>query len=39
MKKVAVKILEKTRIAAMSDIARVSREINILKQIKHASII
>lgn len=37
--KVAVKILEKKRIVDVSDIERVSREIHILKLIRHPNII
>ena len=37
--KVAIKILEKTKIAQMSDVGRVAREIKILKSIKHPNII
>ena len=37
--KVAVKILEKDRIADSSDIERVSRELHILKLIRHPNII
>lgn len=35
----AIKILEKSKIAEVSDIERVSREIHILKQIRHPNII
>jgi 5'-AMP-activated protein kinase, catalytic alpha subunit len=37
--KVAIKILEKDRIEDQSDVQRVSREIEILKQIRHPNII
>jgi 5'-AMP-activated protein kinase catalytic alpha subunit len=37
--KVAVKILEKERITDASDVERVSREIHILKLIRHPNII
>ena len=37
--KVAIKILEKDRICDVSDIERVSREIHILKLIRHPDII
>ena len=37
--KVAIKILEKDRIIDVSDIERVSREIHILKLIRHPNII
>ena len=37
--KVAVKILEKDRIIDVADVERVSREIHILKQIRHPNII
>lgn len=37
--KVAIKILEKDRIADSSDIERVSRELHILKLIRHPNII
>lgn len=37
--KVAVKILEKERIVDVSDVERVSREIHILKLLRHPSII
>ena len=37
--KVAIKILEKCRIIDVSDIERVSREIHILKLIRHPTII
>ena len=37
--KVAIKILEKKRIVDVSDIERVSREIHILKLIRHPNII
>lgn len=37
--KVAVKILEKKRIVDVADVERVSREIHILKLIRHPSII
>ena len=37
--KVAIKILEKTKIAQMSDVGRVAREIKILKSISHPNII
>ena len=37
--KVAIKILEKNRIIDVSDIERVSREIHILKLIRHPAII
>lgn len=37
--KVAVKILEKSRISEVADVERVSREIHILKLIRHPNII
>lgn len=37
--RVAIKILEKTKIAQMSDVGRVAREIKILESIKHPNII
>lgn len=37
--KVAIKILEKDRICDVSDVERVTREIHILKLIRHPSII
>lgn len=37
--KVAVKILEKDKIVDVADVERVSREIHILKLIRHPSII
>jgi len=37
--KVAIKILEKCRIVDVSDVERVSREIHILKLIRHPTII
>ena len=37
--KVAIKILEKERIIDASDVERVSREIHILKQVRHSNII
>jgi 5'-AMP-activated protein kinase catalytic alpha subunit len=37
--KVAIKILEKSRIIDVADIERVSREIHILKLIRHPNII
>jgi 5'-AMP-activated protein kinase catalytic alpha subunit len=37
--KVAVKILEKQKIKDQSDVERVSREIHILKQIRHPHIV
>lgn len=37
--KVAVKVLEKSRIQDVSDIERVTREIHILKLIRHPNII
>ena len=37
--KVAIKILEKTKIAQMSDVGRVAREIKILQSIRHPNII
>jgi 5'-AMP-activated protein kinase catalytic alpha subunit len=37
--KVAVKVLEKSRIADVADVARVTREIQILKQIRHPNLI
>lgn len=37
--KVAIKILEKDRICDVSDVERVSREIHILKLIRHPNII
>ena len=37
--KVAIKILEKKRIIDVADIERVSREIHILKLIRHPNII
>lgn len=37
--KVAIKILEKKRIVDVSDVERVSREIHILKLIRHPNII
>lgn len=37
--RVAVKILEKDRIADMDDVKRVSREISILKMIRHPNIV
>ena len=37
--KVAIKILEMTKIAQMSDRGRVAREIKILKEVKHKNII
>jgi 5'-AMP-activated protein kinase catalytic alpha subunit len=37
--KVAIKILEKNRIIDVADIERVSREIHILKLIRHPNII
>lgn len=37
--KVAVKVLEKSRIVDVSDVERVTREIHILKQIRHPNLI
>jgi 5'-AMP-activated protein kinase, catalytic alpha subunit len=37
--RVAVKILEKSRIADVADVERVTREIHILKQIRHPNVI
>ena len=37
--KVAIKILEKSKIADVSDVERVAREIHILKLIRHPNII
>ena len=37
--KVAIKILEKKKIADVSDIERVSREIHILKLVRHPNLI
>jgi 5'-AMP-activated protein kinase, catalytic alpha subunit len=37
--KVAVKILDKVRISEVADVERVSREIHILKLIRHPNII
>ena len=37
--KVAIKILEKDRIADMADVERVAREIKILKMIRHPNIV
>ena len=37
--KVAIKILEKTKIAKMSDVGRVAREIKILQETKHENIV
>lgn len=37
--KVAVKILEKARIVDVADVERVSREIHILKLLRHSNII
>ena len=37
--KVAIKILEKSRITEVADVERVSREIHILKLIRHPNII
>jgi 5'-AMP-activated protein kinase catalytic alpha subunit len=37
--KVAVKILEKSRIKDKKDIERISREIKILKKVRHPNII
>lgn len=37
--KVAIKILEKERIVDVSDVERVSREIHILKLLRHSNII
>jgi len=37
--KVAIKILEKAKIADVSDVERVAREIHILKLIRHPNII
>lgn len=37
--KVAVKILEKSRIKSVADAARVAREIKILRRVRHANVI
>lgn len=37
--KVAIKILEKDRIKDKSDVERVTREINILKKVRHPNVI
>jgi len=37
--KVAIKILEKSRISEVADVERVTREIHILKLIRHPNII
>ena len=37
--KVAIKILEKTKIIDVTDVERVSREIHILKLIRHPNIV
>ena len=37
--KVAVKILEKNRIKDKSDLTRVTREIKILKQVRHPNVV
>lgn len=37
--KVAIKILEKDRIESKSDVERVTREINILKKVRHPNVI
>ena len=37
--KVAVKVLEKSRIADVSDVERVTREIQILKLIRHPNVV
>lgn len=37
--KVAIKVLEKERIVEVSDVERVSREIHILKLIRHRHVI
>ena len=37
--KVAVKILEKSKIVDVADVERVTREIHILKQIRHPNVI
>lgn len=37
--KVAIKILEKSKISDVADVERVTREINILKQVRHPNII
>lgn len=37
--RVAVKVLEKSRIADVADVERVTREIHILKQIRHPNVI
>jgi len=37
--KVAIKILEKDRIETRSDVERVTREINILKKVRHPNVI
>lgn len=37
--KVAIKILEKSKITDVADVERVTREINILKQVRHPNII
>ena len=39
MNRVAVKILEKERISDVADVDRVSREIHILKLVRHPNII
>ena len=36
---VAIKILEKSKIQDVADVQRVTREINILKQVRHPNII
>lgn len=38
-RKVAIKVLEKTKIAQMSDKGRVEREIKILQEVKHENVI
>ena len=37
--RVAIKVLEKSRIADVADVERVTREIHILKQIRHPNVI
>jgi 5'-AMP-activated protein kinase catalytic alpha subunit len=37
--KVAVKVLEKSKICDISDVERVTREIHILKQVRHPNLI
>lgn len=37
--RVAIKVLEKSRIMDVSDVERVSREIHILKNVRHSNVI